>query len=375
VLFGARGGDPAKQTWFKLKPPDVVARNREEGRFEIRGKAPLQGELRLSVQHDESVALEPIAFARGQDDLRVVLARGGRLSARVLCDPDAEPPRVRLALRAAGAPDAPDILPNDALRNASGLEHRWRGLAPGAYVLAAFVRPDPEPALVIRDLIVPPRGPCRDPRLDAIDLRGKLRRIEVAVVGPEGEPVAEGNVRIVSAGGSLPGSGVPLANGKATLPVHRPEVDILVRATGYKPKSLTGVGADAKVTLERGQNVRVALTGLPDPAGKGVDCWLTYDGQPDHDPRADYDFRIPDLVGNVSVSAGTGKRDPATGEYVFSLGETGSYLVRVRAAAEPGHKAGQEFALGKITVASLDGPQKFPLAVPTVLVPKLSGSR
>src|SRR5262249_15402229 len=115
-----------------ISDADIATHRLDGGRFEVRGGLP-EGELALLARHPDAVALPPVPFARGEPELRVVLARGGSIKVSVLLDAGLPTGDVRLSLRAAGAGDARDVAPRgfdwgNGPQGKGPLTRTWRGL-------------------------------------------------------------------------------------------------------------------------------------------------------------------------------------------------------------------------------------------------------
>jgi hypothetical protein len=257
----------------------------EPGRFEILGVAQ-PARYRLRVSGTTYLPMDPVEFAVGADNLLVELDSGGSLRALVLMD---EMPPVQmflpvgflgLRLVATDGHDTtqdeqrvvPSIfaeLENRLYGQLAGEEDggqifRWNALWPGRYRLEVLPRGGREPLVVIPGIHITAGERNRDPRLDPIDLRGKLRRITVRVLDASGQPLDPGTGRTTvlindrTAEAEL--QGFSAQNGRATILTGERYLDLLVAARGYRPKELSGVSSDITVMLERFPEVVVRIT-------------------------------------------------------------------------------------------------------------------
>lgn len=229
--------------------------------------------LRLRIEEDDLLPVEPIEFARGTRDLVVRVERGHALAATVLAPESLVRDGVVAVLRADRP--LPGQTPGDVdLLTAGGRYHRsnirrgsnrlqWSGLPAGEYRLEVQLWTTRQVLVAIPHVRVPP---VADPRLDAIDLRDRLGVLDVRTVDAAGAPVQVRDAYVVV----LPQPeeqvwrGSPLLPGHAAgIPVPPGPLDVLVAAPGYRPATLRGVQGTADAHLAPLPEVELVLQDAP----------------------------------------------------------------------------------------------------------------
>jgi hypothetical protein len=119
--------------------------------------------------------------------------------------------------------------------------------------------------------------PVEDARLDDIDLRGRVRQIELRIVTDRGEPVPGDEVAVASGSTHLGATGVEEIiwsgrkawDGRFAAAVHIP-VDLVISADGYETVSMQAVFEDRVVTLRASPRVQVQIAEWPQSLPEGV---------------------------------------------------------------------------------------------------------
>jgi len=239
-----------------------------EGEFVLHTPRPLrEAQLRLLARREHWVS--PVTdVAEGTQDLDLVLsiATGG-LTGRVLVDPEVPPEKITVQLYAdelgALAPGW-GLFELESHPDSEGLfslvgrvpgRHRIRVLAGGYEVL------------MLEDVHVQPGPPGTDPRLDPIDLRGKLHARRIRLLAPDETVVPEGLLRFHCTGGVECGS--EFFRGKELLVLSSdpaPDVELFLR--DFRSMRIEKVNADRTVPLVPGWPIRLVLDddiALPEP--------------------------------------------------------------------------------------------------------------
>lgn len=234
-----------------------------DGRFVFRGAAPGR-KLRLHVVGGNYAPRSPVEAVPGAEDVVIEVAKGSTVSARFLID-DATPWRdLHYRLLPATGMDEDDL----GLRGAASANRQddaasctWRNIAGGQHRLTV-TSPGSAAPLVDLSIAVPSGAACEDPRLDGIDLRGRVRGFTVRVTDTFGNAVTDERAGVLFSGFDDP-QAVRYARGldhegRARLTATAP-VDLVVFAPGLRQHSLSSVFADTQVILEPGLEVRVRL--------------------------------------------------------------------------------------------------------------------
>ena len=125
-----------------------------------------------------------------------------------------------------------------------------------------------EPIFEIGDVAIVGGETNRDPRLQGIDLRGRLETFVLTVLSPEGRRVDNGKVYVV---GEEPVAGLRqslnLDGHDVYIVTTRPSLDLDILVPGCRTLHLAGMDGDRSVVLERGFPVRLHVSGvtIPEP--------------------------------------------------------------------------------------------------------------
>jgi hypothetical protein len=272
VNFEQQSVREGKVHWSWIQ--DALVVRGEEGRFELRGETQAV-RLRVRAQGERFLASEPVEFDVGARGLELEVRRGGVLEAQLLTDfrwgreglwPTLTPlPPVKSAVRPGECVD----------RQAERARFLWMGLPPGKYRFELQVPSLPRPLLAFDEIEIRSGERTRDARLLPLDLRGRLRRIELALVDEQRKPVQAWGTEVLvvdvdpeRAPARVDGQQTPVP-----LLLETP-VDIVVRAPGRRRQELRGVYESREIVLPAGLAVEIAIDGempkLPDGANLSV---------------------------------------------------------------------------------------------------------
>jgi hypothetical protein len=293
-----------------LPDPGLLARTAADGRFVLRGLAngtplrirPVRGALRGDgVRCDEGATGVEIVLGPPRVRERVPGPRGS-----ILVDADVPLDLLRASLgrrpeESAAVRYGPTLVPFRELPGGgeSGgrrAEFAFPGLEPGTYdfVIESVGGSDPVTAATIQTstavttfgsfggfeggtpIFEGPRvevaaGKPADPRLDGLDVRGRLRVVRGAAVDADGTPVtgAEATILTTAAPARKVGAGMTDAQGRFVIVTSPGPHRIAVRAPGRRT-ALAPLGDNGQtIVLRRGIPVRVAVRTAPGapPAG------------------------------------------------------------------------------------------------------------
>jgi hypothetical protein len=151
------------------------------------------------------------------------------------------------------------------------VQREWKGLKPGRYRLQALCAGVAEPIVAI-DAVEITDGPCADPRLVDIDLRGRVRSFEIRATASDGAPIASRDAFVVIRSSGDDWNGFQLGAGfvKIAAPAA---VDLIVVAKGHKTAFVNGVFDARTIALEAAPEAHLALV-LPSPLPEGATLTL-----------------------------------------------------------------------------------------------------
>lgn len=231
--------------------------------------------MRLIVHEGAYLPVEPIGFRAGDTDVTVSLRAAGSATATFLIDERTPVDRLALRLRRTQPPEQLDWRQQMMQRHADmQLSHKdghasrsWTGLEPGTYQLTAACQGNGEPFLTI-DSIEIGGGPCTDPRLSDIDLRGRLRRLEIRATGADGAPITDANAFVLITSKSDEWNGYSLRSGVATIATAT-AVDLWVLAKGHRMATAEAVSDSCSIALQAATEAQLAVT-IPSPLPDGA---------------------------------------------------------------------------------------------------------
>ncbi|HEU4417645.1 MAG TPA: hypothetical protein VFT55_01830, partial [Planctomycetota bacterium] len=281
----ADGGEPV-QVQFQIERKDADRWQQEwnlwpewgkAGEFKVRSGIQKGTPIRLVVQSDSFLPVPPIECAAGDTGLEIKLAKGGSARATFLVDATLPLERLTLRFRRADAPPDPTgraemmermrHFPGQAQAKDGRLQRDWQGLEPGRYRLQAMCAGVAEPIVAI-DAVEIGDGPCTDPRLVDIDLRGRVRTFEIRATASDGTAVASQDAFVVIRSSGADWSGFNLASGVAKIATPA-AVDLIVLAKGHKAALVSGVFDARTIALEAATEAHIALV-LPSPLPEGA---------------------------------------------------------------------------------------------------------
>src|SRR6185436_6342975 len=138
----------------------------------------------------------------------------------------------------------------------------WRDVPAGSVdVVVALGRytAEPEPLAVIDNVAIEVDKTTLDPRLQRLELRGRVPRVDVEVVDPDGKPLDHGMVTLLSPDTHDRVLMAFVEKGVAHLATTRRTLDLDLRATGYRSERLFAVTPPLRVVLRPGPRVVVAF--------------------------------------------------------------------------------------------------------------------
>jgi len=261
--------------WRRLRNAAVAFP--KPGQFEVRGLAA-PGRHRLVPDAPDCLPPELLEFHAGQRDLLVQLQQGGGLQVQVLLDdpslaedlvftlrPQNPSPDHERALRWRGRSPGGELIQDRKRRTVA-----WRGLVPGNYRLILDALGAVAPVVTLANLVVPAGGRCEDGRIAPLDLRGKLRAINLVLADAAGRPFRRREKAVMwsSAGGKQ--TLAKWTNEGRTRILAAGPVDLSIMARGYQTTKLVAVTEDTTVRLQPLPTISLSLPAVTVPRGTKV---------------------------------------------------------------------------------------------------------
>ena len=288
---------------------DREARSDERGRFALRGWLPEPvDEVRLSGSHRGYRQHDTVTVAHGADDAVIELSATGSVAVERIVD--AGIPLANVGVRLAAEPA-------ERPRWRSGTSHDplvlIDRLDPGRYRVEVTLQGMREPLMALPDVEIRAGEVTRDPRLNPVDLRGRLKTIALRLRNAEGEALTEALVMHREAGSRARwGRQQVMRSSSVQLVTTGFAVDLLVSSPGYREAERRGVTDDQTIVLLAGYPVDLHLIGgLPElPDRVQLQASLALIGRDTFTPSGGGDFQAD---GSCSIQA------PHTGRHRLNL--------------------------------------------------------
>jgi hypothetical protein len=226
---------------------DARARTGADGAFRLARR--VDGDIvRLELVHPGFLA-EPLEVAPGTRGIELIAVGTGGLAGRLLTDSLLRP---RVYVRG-GAGSAP----------AKGAAHEADGgflfatLVPDTYTLSVAVGDDV--LIEVGDLVVTAGEVTRDPRIQALDLRGRLHAFTLVLIPPEPDRDLRGTVHFAPAGRGEPERREFFFGTKVTVLAVEPRIDATLKVQGFRAERLIVSEPRTEVRLRPGIEVVLAL--------------------------------------------------------------------------------------------------------------------
>lgn len=357
----------------------------DEGRFEIHGAAQ-PARYRLQVNGTEYLPVDPVEFSPGWEDLLLDLETGASLRAVLLLDRTF--PMQNLWVRLAHTDGrVPEAEPNPFMMIQRPYEDRlygqprgqeqgrhtfmWSALSPGTYRFEVLPRGARAPLVTVEDVVIT-NGKNDDPRLDGIDLRGKLRQVTVTVQDMNGRRLANTNsgppvVLLNDPTAEEELQGFRAENGRAVILTAEPYLDLMVVSQGFKPKEVYGVREDTAVRLEPFSEIAVRIAGgLPAlPEGNTLRISVSRKGRQRDRRRIVSDYMIGSIDSWLRPQNAQKEVDDR-GRITLQVEGDGTYTVSVSVRHDASRRSSRirEIEPTEIEVQTSVGPQVFEISIP-----------
>lgn len=302
--------------------------------------------LRLSVDHVTHLPTT-VDITLGQQGLLVRMADAGALAGSILADEGFPVEVLNISIEyPSGLPaDVEESLDSYADIDYETREFEFAQLPPGIARVAVVTDNDLELAVI--DGVVVAAGGEPDPRLQNIDLRGRIFAHKLRVLGSDGKPVE--NVVVVEK--HAEDAWHWGWQGDVTVVTEAATVDLLVFSDGYRRAEVNAVSGEAEVRLEDGIEIVVRWSGsIPELDGGswGVDVapldgssysWLESDEQAlDENGEARLTVSMPgqySLIVTARIDQGWSSMSMHTDATVeIQVSESGNPVYRVSVTEE-----------------------------------------
>lgn len=240
--------------------PDLLTCCDGDGRFAIRGlldRATLG--LQPFKEGETCIDSECTVVSKGTTEIELRIARGGTLAGRLLMDPGSPVEQLEILLARFKQKGRTITTHLNA-----GQDGCFRSqVPPGIASLRFRVKGEDDPVLAIEGIEILASESCRDPRLEAIDLRSPVRCLRIACRDESGLPIPDARASILRPRPSRPFDGIlAMADREGVVRILTSKIplDLQLGADGFRPSTLDGVAGDRGVVLKRCLPLRLVLT-------------------------------------------------------------------------------------------------------------------
>lgn len=261
VTWGFASGRQGSTRFGALGIPQTVVTD-AGGAFALRGLVSCE-RVQLSLSHAE-LRCEPIDVAVGASGLEIVLTATGGLAGRVLLDAGIP---MTLQVRVLDDQTSADVAKGEMhLERGGGFE--CLSLPAGSYTLS--VSTEGELLAEVRDVVIVAGEVTRDPRIQEIDLRGRLHVFRIRLVRPTRESFPPWELSWSQSGVGDPDRTRKRLSRAPDVALVTPlaRIDATLRVEGYRVEHLVDLAPETEVHLRPGYPVRLVLprgAKLPEP--------------------------------------------------------------------------------------------------------------
>ncbi len=230
-----------------------------DGRFEMRGVTSLR-RLALEVEDQIHVLAAPVLADVGSTNLRLVVVESGGIEGWM--HPETEPPDAayEVFMHTGGTWEKMLMSSRAIEKGETSYSFSSRKLRPGRYRLTVQSRLVPGVELArIEDILVESGQVCRDPRLQGIDLRGRLRLIRVQVTGDRNTPCPNARVGVTSAATARRHESRTDSGGVAEVWVSAVGTLVSAMAPGFLTQTKESLGTDLAFRLQPAPTILVKV--------------------------------------------------------------------------------------------------------------------
>jgi len=261
---------PARKGERPRHDPPARFADPRQGRFEVRGLAP-SPHLSLIASKTGYLDSERGLYTPGDEGIELVLEPVSALTGSLRLDEGIDPRQ--LVVEVAGLEvrsfyDDAGGNYHDTFRRTPDERSAFafESLTPGLATVRVFLADESEPLAVVQDVSVAAGETSRDPRLDPLDLRGRIERVTITVVAGDGAGAPEGHVAILAPDAEAPRTRRELlSDGRVELLLRSVPVDLEVHGHGYRTRLLHDIVEDTTVSLEPGLPIELRLPPDLDP--------------------------------------------------------------------------------------------------------------
>ena len=291
----------------------------EEGRFEMRSFLEPVEQLQVLVHHQDYSLSTPAVVPFGSASVVLIVSGTGGIECRVLLDEGVPVSEIRLLAKGEEADErwrAGSSFGDDTLR--------VQTLPEGSYSVMVQLNGENEPLVEFDGVYVRAGENTSDPRLDPLDLRGRLSVVTLHVTDRDGKALQQLDILYRGSGARKRwGRKGVMAKRTVELVSSASSLDMQISAPNHRTVALDSVSGEREVVLQKGYPLRFVLAGglpsLPEDhfiqlnlADLGSDGPNTF-GNPDPFDSTGAVTLLSPRTGTFRLSLQVGKSRPEAG--------------------------------------------------------------
>ena len=233
----------------------------ELGRFEV--YTTYEGDAFSIGASKAEMAGSPVQFKPGDANVLVQLTAAGDLLGSILLDDNIPADKLRIQASPTGGSDQDHFI--DYGHGQTNLDEdgtfEITDLQPGPYDVSITLENSSDSLLKVELVQILGARETRDPRLQSINLRGKLHAFHFTVVTPDGGHEVSGNLKYGAAGAEALDHWHWFNSTEFDLVSQDEAIDVDVSSPGYRFEELRNLRDDVTIELSEGISVRIVLRG------------------------------------------------------------------------------------------------------------------
>ena len=231
----------------------------KEGRFALRGITERR-EVSLKIRSETHALAHPVSVPVGSDNVKLVVEAAGTLQGWLRIDEGQRVEDFLLSALESATGESTNISFETHAGGAEPMKFRKKGLRAGQYRLkvASHVIPGLELAAV-EGLVVEGGGLCKDPRIQGLDLRGRLRPVEIRVLDEQGKELSNASVEISGQDGHYGRDSRTGSDGLARIWIAPSGSSVSVSKSGYLRQVHDNLATDVQVRMIAAPTLRLTI--------------------------------------------------------------------------------------------------------------------
>lgn len=235
------------------------AQTDKDGRFALRGLTQRR-EVSLTLRSETHALAQPVSVPVGSDNVKLVVEAAGTVQGWLRIDEGQQATDLLLSVLESASGEFTKISFEPHAGGVELVRFRKKGLRAGLYRLrvASLVIPGLELAAV-DGLVVVGGGTCEDQRIQGLDLRGRLRPVEVRVLDDRGQELPHASVKVSGENGHYGREARTGADGLAKIWIAPSGSSVSVSKSGFLRQVHDNLTADVQIRMSVAPTMRLTI--------------------------------------------------------------------------------------------------------------------